>query len=190
MSTRHTGLAVAVGVISLTIVATILVRGYFMRAQTPTDTETITTDVASVFTFEGAAGWRAGPHNHTSLAIFGPQRQDGTSSCFASMERKDGNVDVSRETNTLSSEMRDSGYTIRQTATVTQSLGTSDGDQSYRLQYYEVTPGSDSQRAMRGVARGYAQLDGYYAEVKVNCETAAELATTRDALDAYQLKIE
>jgi hypothetical protein len=156
----------------------------------PKSTATVNnTDIStkSLFSFTGAPDWRQGPTSQTSMALFGKERQDGTSACFTSIELKRGKVDLNAELLKRQDNLKKTGGSMTQTSASNSSLTTSSGAKQYELRQYSIDGGSGSKDAMKGLELGYVQLDSDYIEISGHCETAEGLATTIPALQAYRL---
>lgn len=66
----------------------------------------------SMFEFAGAAGWRKGPSNETSMALFNNQNPSDQAPCFTSTEYYTGTVDAAAELNKSQQSLSKSGYTV------------------------------------------------------------------------------
>ena len=77
-----------------------------------------------MFSFTGATGWRQGPTNETSMALFGNERKDKTSACFTSIEYHHGTIDVQSEVQKMTEDSNSLGNTITEIATQPLSLNT------------------------------------------------------------------
>jgi hypothetical protein len=152
-----------------------------LEPETPTENR-----VVSMFEFTGVTGWRQGPHNETSMALFGTAREDGTSACFVSTEYKSGDVDIEAELRKQQQDFVKMGGSMSETAIVSSTLQTNDGERQYELHQYKASGGSD-EKLMGGLELGYVQVKNGYVKVEGHCETAEGLSTTIPALQAYKL---
>jgi len=136
-----------------------------------------------MFSFAGADGWRQGPSNETSMALFGPSRADGTSACFTSAEYKTGTVDIDTE---LSKQAKNVAHAVTLKNTLESTITAVSGAIKYDLYQYGITDES-SEPLMKGLELGYVQLVGGYVEIEGHCNEFEELTTTLPALAAYRL---
>lgn len=139
----------------------------------------------SLFSFTGTPGWRQGPSNETSMALFGAERKDSTSSCFTSMEYKTGNIDAGAALEKQQADLQATGNVVKRIKTTTATLSTNSGKKQYQLQQYDIA--SKGEKLMGGLALGYLQLKDGYVKIDSHCNTAEELETTIPALQAYRL---
>lgn len=142
--------------------------------------------VKSQFSFTGATGWVQGPTNKTSMALFHGDSiaQPAADGCFASIEHKTGTVDVAAQLQKQQASLASSGGTMTATATPTATVQTASGPQQYDLHQYSLAGGSE--QLMGGLELGYVQLPDGYLVIQGHCNTAAQLATTISALQAYE----
>ena len=138
------------------------------------------------FSFTGAAGWRKGPSNDVSMALFGNERADRTSACFTSIEYKSGTVNVQSELQEMVDGFKSQG-TMLERAPVPSILHSAKGDKQYDLHQFNAVSANKEVRVMGGVEVGYVQLDTGYVKISGNCETFDELPSTIPALQGYKL---
>lgn len=146
----------------------------------PTSTE----PAESRFSFTGTDGWRQGPTNGTSMALF----QNGQG-CFASVEYKKGMVDVAAEREKQQSNDAKVGVTSTQIGSLAVTLQSDDGQKQYQLHQYSASGEVAGQKIKGGQAFGYLQLTDGYLEVEAHCDTADQLPSTIPALRAIKLTI-
>lgn len=170
-------------VVSVLIVASIVAAGimYARRsdAEATTSVKPAAKAIQSQFSFSGATGWRKGPANATSLALFSDDR-----SCFTSMEYKAGTIDVAATLQKQQDDLATSGVVVSQGGPVEASMQTNATTQRYELHQYSLSGGSE--KLMGGLALGYIQLPKGYIEVQGHCNTAEQLPTVIPALQAYR----
>lgn len=183
--TRNTKLKITLLVALVAVVGTAGVALFRANSYAAAENKTTEQESKSLFSFTGATGWRQGPSNETSMALFGKARADGTSACFVSAEYKPGKVDVDAALQKQQDSYKTTGGTMTQTATVTNVLQTNEGEKQYELRQYTVDGGSE--KAMGGLELGYLQLKDGYVKVDGHCEAVEELAITIPALQAYKL---
>ena len=138
----------------------------------------------SDFSFAGADGWRKGPSNRTSLALF------HDNACFVSVELIDGVVDVPKELEDM--RAADASLGLERTSGSTEFivLRADDAYVNYQLRTYSVSGVVGGQKVKGGQALGYVQLANRYVEVKGNCDTANDLTVLPNALKAISYKAE
>jgi hypothetical protein len=134
---------------------------------------------ASEFSFAGAAGWRTGPTNKTSLAAF-----SNDSVCFTSMEYKPGTVNEAAELQKQQDDLTAGGDQTAALATAVSTVQTTGGTQQYILHQYRIT--GNGKQLMGGLALGYMQISGGYITVQAHCNTAEQLPKVVAALQAYR----
>lgn len=134
------------------------------------------------FSFQAAAapGWRQGPIDKVSLALFS---NDEASGCWTSVEHKTGTVDVAAELQKAqTSWTNDQNYTIVSTNILPVTLQTASGKKQYDL--HQFTLSSTGGRLYGGQEFGYLLLAGGYIKVQGYCNTADQLASITPALQA------
>ena len=139
----------------------------------------------SMFEFTGAEGWRKGPTNATSMALFSPTNDDGTSECFTSIEYKTGIIDVPAELEKQQTSVASSGATISPINTQATFIGTNAGQKPYETHYYTIRGGDE--QLMGGLGLGYLQFSKGFVEVESHCNTAEQLPSTVPAVQAYSI---
>jgi len=132
------------------------------------------------FSFTGASGWRKGPANLTSLALF---HGDG---CFVSAEHKTGTVDIAAELQKYQDTLTGSGHTVVPIATQQLLLQTSATPQSYELHQFSAAGSANDSKTMGGNELGYVQLSNGYVKFEGYCDTPVQLAATIPALQAIK----
>jgi hypothetical protein len=170
------------GILVLLIVAAvafILLRQNNTEASTPT--KPAATTAKSQFSFTGAPGWRKGPSNKTSMAVFNADH-----TCFISAEYKTGSVDAAAEVEKIKDKLADSGYTVTPGATQTIALQSNSGQHQYELYQYSVTGSGGAGTVKGGQEFGYSQLSSGYVKAEGYCDTAEQLPTTTPALNAIK----
>lgn len=135
----------------------------------------------STFSFNGTNGWRKGPTNGASLALFSDDH-----SCFTSIERKHGVVDVAMELQKIQDGLASNGYTSTPNAIVSATLATDTGSQQYQLHQYAVSSVKSGVQLYGGQEFGYVPFSNGYLFVQGNCNTTNELPTTLPALQAIK----
>ncbi|HET6622481.1 MAG TPA: hypothetical protein VFG56_00935 [Candidatus Saccharimonadales bacterium] len=136
------------------------------------------------FLFGGATGWRKGPSNETSLALFGPNHD-----CFASVQYKDGSIAADKaERQKTDKYFSDRGYVATTIDTAPMTMRTTDGQQNYELHQSAVATPAGADKVKGGQEFGYLQLSSdHYLFVEGYCDTAEQLPTTIPALKAIKL---
>lgn len=151
-------------------------------------TTTITKPTKQMVIFTGAADWRQGPTNETSMALFSKAAADGTSACFTSIEYKKGTIDIAAALQQNLKTQTANNNTVTPMATQTLTLQTTSGDKAYELHQYK-TVSTQGEKLMAGNEIGYLQLSGGYVEILGNCNSEEELPSTLVAFRAYKLDI-
>lgn len=134
-----------------------------------------------LFNAADAAGWRQGPTDKISMALF----QDGYN-CFASVQYKPGTVGVAAEHEKKQASDTDLGLTSTLIATLTATLQTGEGQKQYQLHQYSVSGTAGGQKVKGGQEFGYLQLPNGYIEIEGHCDTADQLPATIPALQAIE----
>ncbi len=135
----------------------------------------------SVFAFDtnSAEGWRKGPSNATSLALFSNNRE-----CFVSVEQKDGTIDMESRLEKTQVDLEKDGYTRQSTGTVEVAMQVNGDSESYKLHKYDVAGDGDAGKLYGGQEFGYVQLADGYIAVQGYCDKAEQLPATIPALQA------
>lgn len=136
-----------------------------------------------MFSFSGADGWRQGPSNQTSMALFGPSRKDGTSACFTSIEFKPGRVDIKLKLAEHAKSLAKSGGSSTEIAKTTNRLTMIGTAVRYQFHQFRLS-GVDNIK--QGLGLGYIQLANGHVEVMASCDKAQEITATIPALQAYK----
>lgn len=132
----------------------------------------------SRFSFSGAPNWRKGPSNATSMALF------HTNGCFTSLEYKTGVVDPATALEKIRADLVSMDYTVALNDTATKRLKSGGQELQFQLNQYSVTGLGSGGIAKGGQEFGYLQLTDGYIEVKGFCDTADQLPTSIEALQA------
>jgi hypothetical protein len=187
MSTKNKKIKIVVTIL-LTLLSAASICSYLLLSSRSTTTVN-NTDIStkSLFSFTGADGWRQGPTDKTSMALFSKARQDGTSACFTSAELKQGIANKAAELTELQNNLKTTGGQVVPLSSSPSVLHTTSGDHQYELQQYRIDGGNGSKDAMKGLALGYVQLNDSYVILTGHCETTEELTTITQALHAYKL---
>ena len=181
-SSKPKFLIVSVGIFALAFTGGVL---FASRHEKPVAANN--TEVKSMFAFTPPKGWRQGPHNQTSMAAFSPARADGTSACFTSAEYYTGTVNLAKAIQKDTDGIIQGGNTVTQLRTQPLTIQTYQGPKQYELHQYSVNSPSSS-TIMGGHAIGFVSFDSGHLKIYANCNTAEELPTTIDALQAYTLQ--
>jgi hypothetical protein len=171
-----------IGTLSLLVIAA---AAFLLLRQNQTEATPSTKPAAktatSQFSFSGAPGWRKGPSNKTSMALF-----HGPHDCFTSVEHKTGSIDVAAELQKNQDSLTSGGYTAAPGAIQSVTLQTSTGPEQYTLRQYSVTGAGSAGTVKGGQEYGYVQLPDSYVEIKGYCDTADQLSATIPALQAIK----
>lgn len=138
----------------------------------------------SQFSFQSVDGWRQGPSNETSMALF-HKADDG---CFVSVEYKKGTLDATAELQKILDSHKNSGYTISTDEIVPMSMLTNAGQKEYQLHKYLIdSNGATAEsKLMGGNAFGYVALSNGYIEIEGYCNTVEQLTVAIPALQALK----
>ncbi len=140
----------------------------------------------SVFAFDtnSAEGWRQGPTNGTSLALFSNNRE-----CFVSVEQKnDGTIDLESRLEKTQADLEKDGYTRQTNGEVTATMMIDGASQSYTLHKYEVSGDGGAGKLYGGQEFGYIQLVDSYVAVQGYCDEVEQLPDTLPALQSISYK--
>ncbi len=138
--------------------------------------------IKSKFSFTGTSGWRQGPANETSMALF-----HNADSCFVSFEYKTGTVNIDDELSKNQQDLSSTGYNSASTAVLTTSLQTKTETKQYQLHQYSASGSPNGHDVMGGQEFGYVQLANGYVKVIGYCDTVEQLSATIPALQAVVL---
>lgn len=178
---RYTVGTVAVLIVAVTAFVTII--GKHDTTEAASSPKTASTQSAeSQFSFTGAPGWRQGPTNKTSMALF----QDGHD-CFTSIQHKTGTVDVAAEREKKQANDTKQGITSTPIGSLVVTLQSSEGQKQYQLHQYSASGTAGGQKVKGGVEFGYFQLPNGYLKIEGHCDTASQLPATIPALQAIKL---
>ncbi len=160
---------------------------YFLQQRSSaTDTQT-PAPLASMFDFTGSGGWRQGPSNESSMALFSPAASDGTSACFTSIEYYGGEIDINAEIEKDEQQIKAGGNSITPLGIQSMIIRTPAGEQQYELHQLKITSSGSASSIMGGHEIGFVQLQKGYLKIYGNCNTAEQLPSTIPALKAYKL---
>lgn len=138
----------------------------------------------SKFTFNSsmAPNWRQGPTNQTSLALFSNDH-----SCFLSFQYKDGTIVAADALQQTQDSLSKDGYKSIGIKTLDTSIQSSTSTEQYELHQYSVTGSGSAGQVYGGQEFGYLTLPNNHVFVQGNCNTAEQLLTTIEALQAVKL---
>ncbi|HPG37598.1 MAG TPA: hypothetical protein PK865_02270 [Candidatus Saccharibacteria bacterium] len=137
--------------------------------------------LAPIFKFNGAPGWRQGPTNYNSMALFSDNQN-----CFVSVQRKSGALSVQDELSKVKNSFAGSDRTITEAGQQTLTLQTSAGKKSYVLYRFAGNDSSGATTFMNGIELGFVPLTKGFIEISGHCNTAAQLPETGPALQAVE----
>lgn len=141
--------------------------------------------VNSPFTFNSgqASGWRQGPTNQDSMALFSNDH-----SCFISIEHKGGKVDSAAATSKTLASLSEGGYITKALGTATASIKVNSDDTELAIDKFDITGSGNAGQLYSGQAYGYTQLDNSYLHAQANCNSADRLSSAISALSAITFK--
>lgn len=168
----------------------IVIAGLYFVFNTKPDTSSPATSTVNTpsqsdtsrFSFSGAPNWRKGPSNSTSIALF------HSNGCFTSLEYKTGVANPATALEKIRADLVSMDYTVSPGATATTSLKSDGRDLQFQLNQYSVSGMGSGGEAKGGQEFGYLQLTDGYIEVKGFCDTADQLPTSIEALQAVEYK--
>lgn len=132
------------------------------------------------FSFMGASGWRQGPTDKVSMALF----NDGD--CFTTVETKTGSVNIDHQLKKSQATLAKMGYGSTPIGVLNMKLQTNAGSHTYQLHQYKAS-GAPGDRAIKGGQElGYLNLKNSYIKVTANCDSTDELPATIPALQAIK----
>jgi hypothetical protein len=171
-------LVAILAIVSVTIV-TVLVLRNSTEAEAPSQAKQKT--IKSVFSFDAAKapGWRQGPTNTTSMAIFANNMD-----CWVSLDTKVGTVNEQVELQKSFTMLTSDGYTLEQKETLPLTLPTTSGAKPYNLYQYVVSGNGAGGELYAGHQVGYIQFPQKYALIHVYCKTVDQLPTAMPVLQA------
>jgi len=137
--------------------------------------------LAPIFKFNGAPGWRQGPTNYNSMALFSDNHN-----CFVSVQRKSGALSVQDELSKVKNSIAGSDRTITEAGQQTLTLQTSAGKKSYVLYQFAGNDSSGATTFMNGIELGFVPLTKGFIEISGHCNTAAQLGETVLVLRAVE----
>jgi hypothetical protein len=137
--------------------------------------------VSSSFSFDAskAPGWRQGPINETSIALFSNDQ-----SCFISIERKSGSFDLAAETTKTQESLAGDGYSVERLDTTTGTIQVDTRATELTFEQLSVGGGGNAGQLYGGQGYGYTQLDEDYLYAQVNCNTSDQLKTAIASVSA------
>lgn len=156
------------------------------RQRTEASPEPIpTSQPAPLFTFNAAAapGWRKGPGNETSLALF---HNDTSTNCFVYAAIEPGKADIAKALQEKTAMMAKSGHTETPLSTQTLTLQTASGPQPYELHQSHVTTPAGREKLLGGQELGHIPLGDKHIEIVGNCLTPEDLPATIPAIQAIE----
>ena len=140
-----------------------------------------------LFSFIDIEGWRKGPSNATSMAVFGNDDLTKVSPCFISVEYKKGTVDEDKKhLDNLETLTKTGDFDVEELQTATLGMQTTKGKATYSLHLLRLNS-SGGQDIMSGNGLGYLQLSDGYIKITANCNTAEELPSTFPALESIKI---
>lgn len=141
--------------------------------------------VASAFSFNPtkAAGWRQGPANESSMALFSNDR-----SCFTSIEYKAGTIDPVAESTKTQENLSKDGYIVEKLDSATVSIKVDSRDAQLNFRQFDVTGSGNAGQLYGGQAYGYTALDKGYLHAQVNCNKSDQLPSAVSVLAALSFK--
>ncbi len=157
MRSRNKKITAVLFAASLIIAAGVIALVSFQdKSQIVSSTENKNTDAPeSMFKFTGAVGWRQGPTNETSMALFNSENLSEEAPCFTSAEYYMGTVDVATQLEDSRKKLTESGYVITPLGVNTISFQTATGRQEVELHLSETASPSGAAKAMGGNATGF-----------------------------------
>lgn len=161
---------------------------YFMKVYSAADSPDDVVE-SSPFTFDvnTAPGWWQGATDSRSIVAFNEQDSRG---CFASLERRDGVVDVDRELGLAKTQVESSGqYSFESIGVKDFELATSSGSVKYQLHFSRVVSPEGADEVKRGQSFGYAQLADGYVKVMALCDAPEQLESVYPALAAFRVDL-
>ncbi len=181
----HTTVVVAIVtvVIGATIGVVILTHKYSLHSRSSKDNKSQqAAALPSPFSADPPQGWRTGPSNDTSIALFGPDNV-----CFVSMEYRRGAVDVPSELAKVQADSRALGGESVKQSISKMSMNINGVEKQYDLNLFKQS-GAQALRIMGGLAVGYVQLADGHITAKSNCNDFDKLTTTFDTLKSMKFK--
>lgn len=135
----------------------------------------------SAFSFNAgnAEGWRKGPSNTSSLALFNQDQ-----SCFASLEKKGAAENGAEFSINTKAKLTADGYTVTDAGSLEVAIETNDGVKNYELMKYAVSGDGIAGKVYGGQAYGFIPIKASNISVTVNCNTIDELDSATAALKA------
>ncbi|MEO6761606.1 MAG: hypothetical protein ABI220_04505 [Candidatus Saccharimonadales bacterium] len=135
------------------------------------------------FSFDstGVTGWKQGPRDKISMALF-----YHPTDCFISVEHKSGTVDVAAALSKLETGWTGSGNAASEVGTPKVTLQTNSGQQQYDLHQYSITGPEGASKLYSGEEFGYIQLDNGYIKIEGYCKPGDQLPATIPALEAIK----
>ena len=142
--------------------------------------------VKSLFSFTGTPSWWQGATSKTDIALF-HTADDG---CFVSVQYKTDTIAANEaKLQKSQAQLTSNGYTTTPGATLTLTMQTNTGPQSYKLLQSAVATPSGANTVLGGQEFGYLQLAKGYVYIEGHCNTSAELPSTIPALQAVQFNV-
>lgn len=176
LSLKHVALISVAAIVILTATALVVLKNNELKAVKQSSAK----ETQSEFSFAGAKGWRQGPSNQTSMALFSDSHE-----CFTSIEHKPGAVNVAAELQKQQADVKSGGNKITAAGTSKLTVQTSEGLRNYELHEFSLSSGDTSNPLMGGLGLGYVPVAGGYLYIQSHCNTPSELTGTFPALKAY-----
>jgi hypothetical protein len=140
----------------------------------------------SMFEFTGAEGWRKGPSNATSMALFNSTKRSEKNPCFTSSEYWKGTVNAAAKIQESRQDLIDDGYGVTSLDTKVLTIETASGVKQYELYQSKIATPEGAKKIQEGKAIGYLQLSDGYLKIYGICDTAEELPRIFPALEAIK----
>lgn len=139
----------------------------------------------SVFSFDAAKapGWRQGPSNKTSMALFSNDQ-----SCFVSIEQKSGAVDAVAESEKTQTNLSHDGYAVSRVDSAHPVITVNSNAVSFELTQYSVSGSGNAGQLYGGQGLGYLTVGDEYLKAQVNCNNTDQLKSAVVALSAFSYK--
>lgn len=148
-------------------------------SEEPTGQEDLATSAQPQFSFNAsdAPGWRKGPADTTSLALF-----HDDPSCFVSIAHKTGVIDEAAELQSTLKNLTADKYAVKPVDPVSTMVQTPSGPKQYKLYQYSVAGEGSGGKLYGGQAFGYVSLSDSYLTIQGYCDAADQLPTILPAL--------
>lgn len=176
-------LVVIITVVVLAVSAS--ATGFYLasRSEPQASADTNAQTSPSLFSFTGADGWRKGPSNETSMALF---NSDDT--CFAYVHYKPGTVDALVEVAKTREGWTSDGYGVTDLGIQTIKIQTAGEGKSYELHQSSVVTPKGMTKLYGAHQHGYQQLEEGYLEIHGYCNEVEQLIGIVPALEAISMR--